>query len=145
MANNPVSVPSDEEDKIYRYMMAWVNSYSDLPVGIVNYEQLEVDAVSMNLSIIAGSMRKYITGGHKAEISFSLGYRVKPATSNDKRLKADETLNKIGAWASNNLPTLGENMVAQNVEVTNKSNLLIPYEDGSEDHQILMKLTYEVI
>ena len=144
--NNVVLVPGEEEQKITRALMSWVNTYTNLPVGIVNYEQLKADEASMALSLTAGAYitRKFITGGHVAEVPFSLIYRIKPATSNDKRLKADEALNAIGDWGSNNPPTLGEGLVVRKMEVTARSMLLVPYEDGSEDHQILMKLTYEV-
>ena len=147
MANdNVVLVPNEEETKITRALMAWVNGYSNLPVSIVNYEQLK-DEASMALSLTAGAYitKKFITGGHIAEVPFALIYRIKPAASNDKRLKADEVLNSIGGWASENYPTLGDGLVVRNMEVTARSMLLVPYQDGSEDHQILMKLTYEVL
>lgn len=146
MANNVVLTPAEEEQRIVRSLMAWVNGYSNLPVSVVNYEQLKADA-SMALSLTAGAYitRRFITGGHVAEVPFSLIYRIKPATSNDKRLKADESLNAIGDWAMTNPPNLGEGLVVRKLEVTARSMLLVPYEDGSEDHQILMKLTYEVL
>ena len=99
----------------------------------------------MALSLTAGAYitRKFITGGHVAEVPFAIVYRIKPAASNDKRLKADELLNAIGGWASENYPTLGDGLTVRKVEVTARSMLLVPYQDGSEDHQILMKLTYE--
>ena len=146
MANDVILTPSEEEQRIVRSLMAWVNGYSNLPVSVVNYEQLKADA-SMALSLTAGAYitRRFIAGGHVAEVPFSLIYRIKPATSNDKRLKADEALNAIGDWAMSNPPTLGDGLVVRKLEVTARSMLLVPYEDGSEDHQILMKLTYEVL
>ena len=146
MANDVILTPSEEEQRIVRSLMAWVNGYSNLPVSVVNYEQLKADA-SMALSLTAGAYitRRFITGGHVAEVPFSLIYRIKPATSNDKRLKADEALNAIGDWAMANYPNLGEGLVVRKLEVTARSMLLVPYQDGSEDHQILMKLTYEVL
>ena len=148
MANdNPVLTTSDEEQKISRSLMAWVNSYANLPVPVVNFEQLKSDEVSMALSLTAGAYvsKRFITGGHIAEVPFSLMYRVKPATSNDKRLKADETLNAIGDWMANNPPTLDNGVVVRKVEIAARAMLLVSYENGSEDHQILMKLTYEVL
>ena len=40
---------------------------------------------------------------------------------------------------------LGEGINALKVEATTRASLFAMYENGDEDHQILMKLTYEVI
>ena len=147
MADNVELIPNAEEQLVTRALMAWVNTYTNLPVSLVNYEQLSPDETSMALSLTAGAYiaRRYITGGYVAEVPFSLLYRIKPGTSNDMRLKADETLNAIGGWASGNPPTLGNGLVVRKVEVTARSMLLVPYENGDEDHQILMKLIYETL
>lgn len=144
---NRVLVSSTEEQKISRAVMAWVNTYPGLPVGIVNYEQLKADAVSMALATIQGAylLRRYILGGHKAEYQFKIIYRLKPGTSNDARLKADELLNAIGDWAVENPPDLGEGIRVLSVEAPTRGAFFAMYENGDEDHQILMKLTYEVI
>lgn len=51
--------------------------------------------------------KKYILGGHEAEYQFKVIYRIKPGTSNDKRLSADEVLNSLGDWAAGQRPDLG--------------------------------------
>lgn len=128
-------------------MMAWINSYPDLPVGIVNFEQLKADASSMALSTIQGAyiVRRYLYGGYRGEYQFKIIYRIKPGVSNDARLKADELLDSIGDWAADNDPNLGEDIRVMKLEATTRSSLFAIYENGDEDHQILMKLTYEVI
>ena len=65
----------------------------------------------------------------------------------DKRLKSDERLDRIGSWASDNKKALqlGERLHVLNVEPTTRSSLFAMYENGDEDHQVLMKLNYEVI
>lgn len=132
---------------ISRTVMTWINTYPNLPVSIVNYDQLKADAVSMALSTIQGSyiLKKYILGGHRGEYQFKLIYRIKPGMSNDARLKADELLNAIGDWAAENHPNLGEGVRVVKVEATTRSSLFDVYENGDEDHQILMRLIYEVI
>ena len=147
MPENRTLVTSEEEAKISRAMMAWINSYPGLPVAIVNYEQLKADAASMALSTIQGAyiVRRYIYGGHQGEYQFKVIYRIKPGTSNDARLKADELLNAIGDWALDHEPDLGENIRVMRIEATTRSSLFAIYENGDEDHQILMRLIYEVI
>lgn len=139
--------PVRDEQRISRAMMAWINSYPDLPVGIVNFEQLKADASSMALSTIQGAyiVRRYLYGGYRGEYQFKIIYRIKPGVSNDARLKADELLDSIGDWAADNDPNLGEDIRVMKLEATTRSSLFAIYENGDEDHQILMKLTYEVI
>lgn len=141
-------VTNDEEALISRKVMVWINGYPNLPTAItrVDFEQLPADAVGMSVSVASGYVTKrYITGGHRAEYAFSVFYRIKPATSNDARLKADEVLNTMADWMVANPPTLGENLRVVKVENTARAMLLVPYENGDEDHQVQMKLTYEVI
>ena len=138
---------AEEEQAISRSMMAWINTYPELPVSIINFEQLRPDAASMALSVIqaAAILRRYITGGHEGEYQFKLIYRIKPGTSNDARLTADELLNAIGDWAAENYPSLGDNIRVRKVEATTRSTLFAVYENGDEDHQILFRMIYEVI
>ena len=147
MADNRTLAAASEEQKISRAVMAWINTYPDLPVAIVNFEQLKADAASMALSTIqaAAIVRRFITGGHEGEYQFKIIYRFKPGTSNDARLKADELLDAIGEWAADNWPTLGEGVRVKRLEATTRSSLFAMYENGDEDHQILMRMIYEVI
>jgi hypothetical protein len=128
-------------------MMAWINTAPDLPVVLINYEQLKADTTCMALSTIQGTAitKRYICGGHVAEYQYKLIYRIKPGTSNDKRLSADETLDRLADWSTQNKPDLGEGIRVIKVEATTRSSVFSFYENGDEDHQILMKLTYEVI
>ena len=147
MAQDRILVDAEEENSISRAMMVWINSCPDLPVAIVNFEQLAADAISMALSTIQGAaiVRRYILGGHQGEYQFKLIYRLKPGKSNDARLKADEALNKIGQWAEKNYPVLGDGMRVVRLETTARSSIYAVYENGDEDHQILLKMIYEVI
>ncbi|MBQ2141398.1 MAG: hypothetical protein II433_09945 [Acidaminococcaceae bacterium] len=149
MANNRVLVTAEEEQTISRAMMAWVNGWSGLPDTIirVDFEQLAADKPSMALSTVQGAYitRRYITGGHQGEYQFQLIYRIKPGNSNDQRLKADELLNAFEDWAVANLPDLGNNVRVIRLEPNTRSSMLAVYENGDEDHQILMKLVYEVL
>ena len=133
-------VSAEEEQDISRKMMIWANSFSDddIPAATINYEFLAADSASMALSTIQGAYitRKFILGGHEAEYQFKIIARIKPGNSNDKRLKCDAMLNP---------PDLGDGMRVRRMEAVSRSALFARYEDGTEDHQILMKLTYEVI
>lgn len=142
-------VSAEEEQDISRKMMIWANSFSDddMPAATINYELLAADSASMALSTIQGAYitRKFILGGHEAEYQFKIIARIIPGSSNDKRLKCDAMLNRFGDWAAANWPDLGKNVRVRHVEPVSRAALFARYEDGTEDHQILMKLTYEVI
>lgn len=147
MENESVSlVAKAEEDQISRKMMTWINSFPELPVAIINYEQLRDDEASMALSTIQSTYitNRDILGGHEAEYQFKIVYRIKPGNSNDKRLSADELLNRLGDWAAENPPNLGENIWVQRIEPTTRSSLFAAYDNGDEDHQILLTMDYEV-
>ena len=142
-------VSAEEEQDISRQVMVWINTFydADMPAEEINYEFLHADSACMALSVIQGAYitRRYILGGHEAEFQFKVVARVMPGGSDDKRLKVDSVLNRIGDWAVRNHPTLGNHVRVRRVEATSRAALFARYEDGTEDHQILMKLTYEVI
>lgn len=147
-------VSSEEEQDISRKIMVWANYFTDddMPPALpmkpaINYEFLAADSACVALSTIQGAhiTRKFILGGHEAEYQFRIIARVIPGNSDDERLKADEVLNRFGDWAAQNPPTLGDGMRVRRVETSSRAALFARYEDGTEDHQILMKLTYEVI
>lgn len=147
--NKPRSlVSSVEQEQISRLLLAWVNQFPDKPVSLINYEFLKDGEPSMALSTIqaAYKTRKFITGGYEAQYQFKVIYRVQPTTNND-RLKADELLNSLGDWATarEDLPILGDGVRCLKVEATTRSSLFARYENGDEDHQILMNMLYEVI
>lgn len=144
-------VAAEEVDKISRSMLVWANTFPDKPVTVIKYEFLDVDEISgdetgMALSTIQGTYitRQYIIGGYQAEYQFKIIYRIKPGNSNDKRLQADEMLNRFGDWARTQKPDLGDGINALKVEPTTQSSKFAAYEGGYEDYQILMRLTYEV-
>lgn len=138
---------AEEESEVSRRVVVWLNGYENLPVGMINFESLKADEESMAVSTIQGTYitRRFLYGGHEAEYGFKIVYRIRPGNSNDKRLAADELLNILGDWATINHPDLGEQIRVKRVETTARSSLFAAYNDGMEDHQVLMKLVYEVI
>lgn len=152
LRNEPRFVDIAELSEVSRKMMSWLNLYPDKPAGFIGYEFLDADAPGMALSTIQAT---YITeadilGAYEAEYQFKVIYRLKPGKSPDKRLKADEILNQLGEWAKRKVsidhepPELGENMQVLYVEPVTMSALFARYEDGYEDHQILMRMAYKV-
>lgn len=142
-------VSSEEEQDISRKMMVWVNSFSDddLPAVTINYEFLAADSASVALSVIQGAYitKRYLLGGHEAEYQFKIIARIKPGGSNDKRLRADAVLNRFGDWAIQNYPSLGNGVRVRRMEAVSRAAVFAVYQGGWEDHQILMKMKYEVI
>lgn len=140
------AVSAAEEDQVSRKLLVWLNTYAELPVDIIRFELLPADTSAMAMSTIQAAyiVRRYITGGYVAEYQFKIIYRVKPGNSNDKRLKAEELLNAIGDWATGKRPDIGTGKRVVSLEPTTRSSLFAVYENGDEDHQILMKMNYEV-
>lgn len=146
MAQVKKAVSAAEEYQVSRKLLVWLNTYQEKPVDLIRFEFLPADTTAMAMSTIQAAyiLQKYILGGYKAEYQFKLIYRIKPGSSNDKRLKADELLDALGDWTIGQRPDIGEGKTVVSVEPTTRSSLFAVYENGDEDHQILMKLTYEV-
>lgn len=141
------AVTAAEEDQVSRKLLVWLNTFPDKPVDLIRFEFLPEDTAAMALSTIQATyiVRKYILGGYEAEYQFKIIYRMKPGNSNDKRLKADELLNALGDWAAAQTPpNIGDGRRAIRIEPTARSSMFAVYENGDEDHQILMKMNYEV-
>ena len=150
-------VEAAEEDQISRNVLIWLNTFPDIPEDVlagnpmtpVNFEFLTNNKPCMALSTIQAPYitKRYILGGYQAEYQFKVIYRIIPGitSSPDKRLKADELLDRMGDWMYRGKPDLGEGVRALRVEATTRSSKFAEYENGDEDHQILAKMTYEVI
>lgn len=143
-----IFVEEAEEERLSRLVLIWLNTFPNIPLEIsrIDYEVLRDNMTCMALSTIQGAYitKRYILGGHEAEYQFKVIYRINPGNVPDARLKADELLDRLGVCASRNKPDLGDLRVLR-VTPTTQSSLFAMYENGDEDHQILMKLTYEVI
>lgn len=144
----PLTLASGEENsRITRQIMVWMNSFPSLPVKLVDYEMLAPDVPGMAVTVPQGAAirRRYILGGHEAEFPFTLLYRLKPGDNADQRLEAVELLDGLGDYAVSHLPNLGPEARAKQAQVLARANLFARYENGDEDYQILLKIIYEVI
>lgn len=141
----PTSI--EETGQVSRKLLSWLNEWPEKPVERINFEYVGED-FGMALSTIQGAYktRQYITGGYMAEYQFKIIYRLLAASNND-RLNADETLDRLAGWAASRLdkPDIGENRKVLRIQINSTSSLFERYEDGAEDHQVLMTLIYEVI
>lgn len=138
-------VAATETDSISRALFRWLNSWSDKPV-VINYESLPADGEGMALSTIQGAykLKEYVRGGYMGQYQFKVMYRVQPGNSNNNRLSADETLDALGEWATKArpYPDIGTGKRVTKIKINSLSSVFANYEDGSEDHQILMTLDY---
>lgn len=141
-------VPAVEEDQVSRRLIVWLNTFPDIPLSItrIDYEFMRPDLTCMALSTIQGTyiIERNIIGGYLAEYQFKIIYRVKPGSSPDSRLSADELLDRLAKWADGQKPDLGEGIQVETLEQTTLSSLFAQMADGWEDHQIFMRLTYKV-
>lgn len=147
--DKPVELAAAEEkQRITRQVIAWLNTFPGLPVEQVSYGGLTPNKPGIALLSPQGAVirKKYITGSYLGEYPFSLIYRiVKPGDSIDKRLQADELLDSLGGWAAKHRPDIGQGIQARRVEVSAWATLANVYPDKDEDHEIQLKLIYEVI
>lgn len=146
--NKPkVLVGTEEEERVGRALLLWLNTWPEKPVARIDFEELPADGVGMTLSAIQAAFktRQFIDGSYEAQYQFKIVYRLQPG-DNDSRLSADEALNRLGAWAERSpvKPELGENVLVRSVQRDSCASLFAAYDDGSRDHQILMNLRYEV-
>lgn len=146
--NKPVElVSASEKDQVSKNLLDFLNTFPDLPVSIssIDYEFMDADTTGMTISIIPGAYiaERFIHGPYIAEYQFTIIYRTKPSSRN-KRLSADELLDRLGDWASGQKPFIGEMMEVQTLEKVDRSSLFARMEGGWEDHQIPMRMTYLV-
>ena len=142
LEENKKSIDPEEQDTIARTVRAWLNTYEDKPRK-VGFEYLS--ELGLAMSTIQGIYTKrFIDGSYEAQYQFRLVYRLIPS-SDDERLTADETLNKMGRWITVEAdpPVISDNIVIRKFERT-MASLFNRYEDGAEDHIIDITMTYEV-
>lgn len=138
-------VSADEEQRLARTVLQWLNAdETRAPFG---YETLDEGVPGRSMHMEPGSFktREFITGGYQAQLRFSLWSRIQPGESGDARLKADESLNAVADWAcdAENLPTLGGGCKALYLETNERAAVKAAYDNGDEDHRILLTLHYE--
>lgn len=141
-------VAATETESISRALFRWLNTWQDKPV-VINYESLPADGEGMALSTIQGAykLKEYVRGGYLGQYQFKVTYRVQPGNSNNNRLSADETLDALGEWATKArpYPDIGTGKRVTKIKINSLSSVFANYEDGSEDHQILMTMDYSSI
>lgn len=144
-------VSGREEDGISKKMLTWLNTWPaqnpDVPLSIdlIDYEFMDAKDECMAMSLIQSTyiIERFISGSYIADYQFKIVYRSKPR-SPDARLNADDLLNQLGDWAAGQKPDIGAGLEVQELEQTTRSSLFARMEDGWEDHQIFMRMTYKV-
>lgn len=145
--DKPLVLATGEENRrITRHVLECLNKFPGLPVERITYGMLTPNKAGISLVSITGAAitKRDICGGHQAEYNFSLDYRVKAGASEDERLKADELLDDLGDWAVKQLPEL-DGAISIGFQITERASLFAVFPNGDEDHQIIMKFTYEVM
>lgn len=140
-------VSGEEQDRVSRAVLQCLNRYPQKPVDKIGFESLDPDEPGMALSVIQGAYKveEYINGSYLSEYQFKIIYRLQP-DGTDGRLKADESLNRMADWLTQQTETidLGQGKTVKDLVCNSRSSLFGRYQDMSEDHQILMSMTYEV-
>ena len=140
-------VPGREEAGVSRSLLIWLNTFPEVPLSIVkiDYEFMAAKSPCMALSLVQSTyiVERFIDGAYTAEYQFKIIYRLNPG-SPDARLSADELLDRLGEWADGQKPWIGDGLEVQELEQAAPAALFARMEDGWEDHQIFMRMTYQV-
>lgn len=144
MADEKLRDITPESEQIARAVRAWLNMYPDKPMRMVDVEFLgETSGLALSTVQAAYKTRRYILGGYQAQYQFSILYATIPTTASE-RLEADEVLNNYAAWIESTKPELPENCRFLRCNRNTNAALLGRDANGSEVHQILFTLIYEV-
>lgn len=135
-------VPVRERAEVARAVCEWLNTFPEIP-SRVNFDYLGESGIAVSTEQSAYKSRQFIDGSYEAQYLFQVIYRDAP-TSDDARLKMDELLTGVAEWIESSLPALGGRMTAQKAVCTSSPALSARYDDGVEDHQLAVTLTYEV-
>ena len=134
-------VTAREQEGISRAVLSWLKKHNP----DIEFEYLPPERSGMSLTTIQGAYKtaQYIDGSYEAQYQFGILYRSLP-TDSEERLDAESELNKLGEWAEENWPDLGDEKNVTTVQRTSSASLLARYDDNVEDYQILMTMEYEV-
>ena len=137
-------VSAAEQEQISRTLRAWIETFST-DIGHVDFEFVgEMYGLSLCTIQSAYKTKQYIFGGYQAQYQFRIVYRA-IAQNAAERLAMDELLNDIGAWMETETPPVfGENILVRKIRRDSVSAIDARYENGAEDHSILLSLIYEV-
>lgn len=144
MPNNDTREITTESEQITRAVRAWLNLYPEKPTRTVDVEYLpEFSGLTISTVQAAYKTRRYITGGYQAQYQFSILYQTAPTTTNE-RLEMDEILNNYAEWVESTEPVLPASCRFLRCTRNTNAALLGRDANGSEVHQILFTLLYEV-
>ena len=140
-----VLVTAEEQKKISRAVLEWLNAYEDKPVKRIDFEYLtKTSGMCISTVQAAFKTRQFINGGYQAQFQFQIVYRL-IASTNDERLDADELLNAFGEWCEKYPPDLTDDINRWKVRRDTGASVMARYDNGAEDHTIQLTLFYEVI
>ena len=131
---------------IARAILNHLNEWPDKP-SYISLEIMEKAPIrsSMAMQQLSGTVitRRYIDGSFTGSWPFAVYVRIS-GTDTAKRFDAVKTLEAIGTWLkASPLPDLGENRVADEIEMTSLPAVAATYEDGSTDYQAIFSLNYK--
>lgn len=109
----------------------------------VEFEEFAKDAPSMMFQQLSGTVvtRQYVNGSYIGAFPFAVYMRIDGSDTKSK-LSATKTLCALNKWLKTQpLPDIGEGRRATEFDVATPSRAAA-YEDGTEDYQIVLNLTY---
>lgn len=140
-------VTAQERETVAQAVLSWINGYTNKPVKKIAYEFLSdkvVPCMSLSAQASPYKSKQYIDGSYQAIYQFYVYYRARP-TTDAARLAIDESLDRLASWCMESMPDISGHIVPQRVECTQSANMVVRYDDGTEDHSVALQLIYEVI
>lgn len=141
-------VAAAEQARVARKVRDKMRTCPEKPVDKLDYEFLSAKSAGLTIATVqpAYKTKRFILGGYRAEYQFAIVYRL-TAASPEERLQADEALDNMTAWAEarENWPELGEGVKVLSVKGDEAAKIVDRYDNGLEDHQITITITYERI
>lgn len=128
---------------IERAVVEWLNACPHIPCRV--QKDFLGKTSGMGVATIQGvKAKQYIYGGYLGRYQCEIAYRL-IAANDDERLSADELLDRIGEWMESNSLAPPEGIQWWKARRSNMAALLMPYDNGTEDHAIQITITYEVL
>lgn len=147
---------AEEQDAIGKAVFLLITECPAIPMAIkVKYGDIADNAIGIFAQQSAVVTKRYITGVFTAQFPFTVLYRSKPTTDND-RIAREEILNNIAKWLAGKkitvdgrehilkeYPQLSEGRTITGIEQLKTVALAGKLQDGSVDYTVDLRLDYK--
>lgn len=122
-------------------MLRHINTWPDKPAECKL--KLEKKDVAFMMQPLSGTkeVRRYVNGSFRGQWPFALYVRI-DGEDTASRLDALKCLNDAACWLETSpMPEIGNNITAEKID-SELPSLAAQYENGEEDYQVILRLTF---